>query len=107
MWRMLQLDQADDYVVATGETHTVREFVQCAFEYAGLDWEKYVAIDPKYFRPTEVDILLGDSTKARAALGWKPEVKFHQLVRLMVDADTQLLQDQLQGRMAQRVPVGE
>jgi GDPmannose 4,6-dehydratase len=107
MWRMMQLDQPDDFVVATGETHTVREFVQCAFDHAQLDWEKYVEIDPKYFRPTEVDILLGDSAKARQALGWKPEVKFNQLVRLMVDADMQLLQDQLQGRLVQKVPVGE
>jgi GDPmannose 4,6-dehydratase len=100
MWRMLQLDRPDDFVVATGETHCVREFVEVAFQYAGLDWEKYVEIDPSYFRPTEVSCLQGDSRKAERVLGWKPKVKFHDLVRLMVDADTKLLQDQLDGRLA-------
>jgi GDPmannose 4,6-dehydratase len=98
MWRMLQLDEPEDFVVATGETHTVREFVELAFGYAGLDWKKWVEIDPRYFRPTEVDILQGDFGKARRLLGWEPKVKFEQLVKLMVDADMQLLQDQLQGR---------
>jgi GDPmannose 4,6-dehydratase len=87
MWLMLQQTQPDDYVIATGETHSVREFLQEAFSYAGLEWEKYVKVDPKYFRPAEVDFLLGDPAKARAALGWKPKVSFHDLVRLMVDAD--------------------
>jgi GDPmannose 4,6-dehydratase len=102
MWRMMQLDEPDDFVVATGETHTVREFVECAFGYAGLEWEKYVEIDPRYFRPTEVDILLGDSSKASRVLGWEAKVKFHQLVRLMVDADTQSLQDRMDGRLARQ-----
>lgn len=107
MWRMMQLDEPDDFVVATGETHTVREFVQSAFDYAGLDWEKWVEIDPRYFRPAEVDILQGDSSKARRVLGWEPKVKFKQLVRLMVDADLQSLQDQLHGRLAHQASVAD
>lgn len=107
MWRMMQLDEPDDFVVATGETHTVREFLQSAFDYAGLDWEKWVEIDPRYFRPAEVDILQGDSSKARRVLGWEPKVKFEQLVRLMVDADLQSLQDQLQGRLAHQASVAD
>ncbi len=103
MWRMLQLEQPDDFVIATGETHTVREFVECAFDYAGLDWKKYVEIDPRYFRPLEVDFLLGDYSKARRVLGWEPQVKFRELVKLMVDADRQSLQDLLQGRFAHKV----
>jgi GDPmannose 4,6-dehydratase len=99
MWRMLQLDEADDFIVATGETHTVREFVEGAFDYVGLDWKKHVEVDPRYHRPTEVDLLLGDATKARKVLGWEPKVTFRELVRLMVDADTKLLNDQLQGRL--------
>jgi len=87
MWLILQRDQPDDYVVATGETHSVREFLQEAFSYAGLDWNEYVVVDPKYFRPAEVDFLLGDPTKARTVLGWTPKVDFKQLVRIMVDAD--------------------
>jgi GDPmannose 4,6-dehydratase len=98
MWRMIQLEKPDDFVIATGETRTVREFVQSAFECAGLDWKKYVEIDPRYFRPTEVDILQGDASKARRILGWEPETDFHGLVRLMVDADMKLVQDQLRGR---------
>jgi GDPmannose 4,6-dehydratase len=87
MWLMLQQGQPDDYVVATGETHSVREFLEEAFSYVGLNWQDYVKVDPKYFRPSEVDVLLGDPSKARTALGWKPKVAFKQLVRLMVDAD--------------------
>ena len=87
MWLILQRDQPDDYVVATGETHSVKEFLEEAFSYAGLDWREYVKVDPKYFRPAEVDVLQGDPTKARNALGWEPRVTFKQLVRLMVDAD--------------------
>ncbi len=102
MWRILQLDQPDDFVVGTGETHSVLEFVQCAFDHAGLDWQKYVEIDPRYFRPTEVDVLRCDASKARRVLGWEAKVNFHQLVRLMVDADLQLLQDQLQGRLVRK-----
>jgi len=100
MWRMMQLDKPDDFVVATGETHAVREFVETAFEHAGLDWQRCVEIDPRYFRPTEVDVLLGDASKAERELGWRPKVKFGDLVRLMVDADWKLLQDQLDGRAA-------
>ncbi len=98
MWRMMQLDKPDDFVVATGETHTVREFVELAFGHAGLDWKKYVEIDARYYRPTEVDILLGDYSKARDRLGWEPTVKFQELVRLMVEADIRLLEEELNGR---------
>lgn len=87
MWLMLQQPKADDYVIATGETHSVKEFLQVAFDYAKIDWKKYVVIDKKYFRPTEVDLLLGDASKARKKLKWKPRVNFQQLVHMMVDAD--------------------
>ena len=87
MWMMLQHDKPDDYVIATGETHSVREFLDEAFGHIDLDWKKYVEVDPRYFRPTEVDLLLGDASKARKTLGWKPRVLFKDLVRLMVDAD--------------------
>lgn len=87
MWLMLQQPEPDDYVLATGETHSVREFLEEAFSHAGLDWKEYVEIDPWYFRPTEVDVLVGDASKARAKLGWEPKVTFKQLVRMMVDAD--------------------
>lgn len=90
MWKMLQLDKADDFVIGTGESHTVREFLQEAFSYAGMNYEEYVEIDPRYFRPTEVDYLLSDPSKAEKQLGWKPKVKFHELVRIMVDADLEL-----------------
>ena len=88
MWLMLQQPAPDDYVVATGETYSVRAFLEEAFSYAGLDWKEFVKVDPRYFRPAEVDVLLGDSSKARRALGWAPRVTFKELVRLMVDADT-------------------
>ena len=87
MWLMLQQDQPDDYVVATGETHSVLEFVEIAFGYAGLNWKDHVVVDPKFVRPAEVDLLLGDATKAKTMLGWKQEVSFEQLVTMMVDAD--------------------
>jgi len=87
MWMMLQQNEPDDFVIATGETHSVREFLDEAFGYLDLDWKKYVEIDPRYFRPTEVDVLLGDASKAKRVLGWKPRVHFNELVRLMVDAD--------------------
>jgi GDPmannose 4,6-dehydratase len=87
MWLMLQQPTPDDYVVATGETHSVQEFLEEACAYAGLDWRQHVKIDPKYFRPAEVDLLLGDASKASKVLGWKPKVGFKELVRLMVDAD--------------------
>jgi GDPmannose 4,6-dehydratase len=92
MWRMLQQDEPGNYVISTNETHSVREFCQLAFERAGLDWEKHVVIDPKFFRPAEVDLLVGDSKKARTELGWEPSTTFEQLVHLMVDADLALLQ---------------
>jgi GDPmannose 4,6-dehydratase len=87
MWRMLQQEKPGDYVVATGETHSVREFCEEAFSHAGLDWQKYVVVDPKYFRPAEVDVLLGDPAKARRELGWQTTLDFKGLVRLMVEAD--------------------
>jgi len=87
MWLMLQAPHGDDYVVATGETHSIKEFLDLAFEYVGRDWKNYVKIDPKYFRPTEVDLLIGDPTKARTALGWKPKVTFPELAKLMVRED--------------------
>jgi len=99
MWRMLQLDSPDDFVVATGETHSVREFLESAFDHVGLDWQKFVEIDPRYFRPTEVRFLQGDARKAERVLGWRPQVKFHHLVKLMVDADIKLLEDQLSGHL--------
>jgi GDPmannose 4,6-dehydratase len=90
MWLMLQQDQPDDYVVATGECHSVREFLVEVFEYLGLDWQKHVRTDPRYFRPAEVDLLQGDAGKARRILNWKPRVTFKELARLMVDADTKI-----------------
>ncbi|PYI46207.1 MAG: GDP-mannose 4,6-dehydratase, partial [Verrucomicrobia bacterium] len=93
-WRILQLDEGDDFVLATGETHTVREFVEAAFAHAGLDWKQFVKHDPRYERPAEVDLLLGDASKAKKILGWEPKVRFHQLVRIMVDADMDLLSRQ-------------
>jgi GDPmannose 4,6-dehydratase len=99
MWRMLQVDDPDDYVVATGETHAVRDFLEKAFRHAGLDWEPHVEIDPRYFRPSEVDALLGDATKAHQKLGWKPRVGFDVLVKIMVDADLSALEDQLAGKV--------
>lgn len=90
MWLMLQQEKPDDYVVATGESHSVREFLELTFDYLGLDWRKYVEIDPRYFRPTEVDYLLGDPTKAINQLGWRPKVKFEELVRIMTDHDLEL-----------------
>lgn len=94
MWRTLQHSEPGDFVVATGEAHSVREFLEEAFVYAELEWEKYVEIDPAYFRPTEVDYLLGDWTKARLTLGWEPKTNFRQLVRMMVDSDLRLAQEE-------------
>ncbi len=91
MWMLLQHDEPLDLVIGTGETHTIREFLDEAFGYVDQDWNEYVRIDPKYFRPTEVDFLLADATKANQILGWTPRVKFHDLVRIMVDADMQLM----------------
>lgn len=87
MWQMLQQDKPEDYVIATGETHSVRDFLTEAFSYADLDWQKYVELDEKYLRPAEVDLLVGDASKARDVLGWQPSTTFKDLVRLMVDAD--------------------
>jgi GDPmannose 4,6-dehydratase len=92
MWLMLQQDEPGDYVVATGETHSVREFCQIAFGHVGLDWEPYVRIDQRYMRPAEVDLLIGDPSRAHKVLGWKPEVSFEQLVCMMVDADIKALE---------------
>lgn len=97
MWRMLQCDTPDDYVVATGEGVSVRQFLEFAFEHAGLDWREHVRYDPKYERPSEVDALIGDASKAEELLGWKPEVKSRELARIMVDADIRRLDDQLTG----------
>ncbi|MEV3931722.1 MULTISPECIES: GDP-mannose 4,6-dehydratase [unclassified Streptomyces] len=97
MWRMLQCDTPDDFVVATGEGVSVRQFLEYAFEHAGLDWAEHVRYDPKYERPSEVDALIGDASKAEELLGWKPEVKSRELARIMVDADIRLLSDQLTG----------
>src|SRR5215470_6586860 len=91
MWLMLRHEEPDDYVIATGETHSVREFIQEAFSYAGLDWRKHVEIDSKYYRPAEVDLLVGDASKAKNKLGWAPRTRFKDLVRLMVDADVATL----------------
>jgi len=98
MWLMLQQDSPDDYVIATGETHSVREFVDMAFAISGLDPEKYVQIDPRYYRPAEVDLLIGDASKAKKKLGWAPKVSFEGLVRIMVEADQDLLARRLAGK---------
>ncbi|MGD9727230.1 MAG: GDP-mannose 4,6-dehydratase [Nitrospiraceae bacterium] len=97
MWMMLQMEQPDDYVIATGETHTVREFLDRAFEHLDLDWRRHVKIDPRYYRPTEVDILIGDAAKARRALGWEPKVSFQDLVAMMVEADLRMERSILEG----------
>jgi GDPmannose 4,6-dehydratase len=91
MWHMLQQDTPDDYVIGTGETRSVREFVEAAFAYAGLDWQAYVEIDSRYFRPTEVACLQADATKARVQLGWEPRVTFEELIAIMVDADMEAI----------------
>ena len=99
MWLMLQQDRPDDYVVATGETHSIREFLDLAFGHVGLSWEKHVEIDRRYYRPAEVDLLMGDASKARRQLGWEPKTKFPDLVKLMVEADVKLLRDHREGRI--------
>ena len=90
MWLMLQQEEPEDFVIATGESHTVREFVEKAFGYVNLNWEDHVQIDPRYYRPAEIDVLVGDAKKARKKLGWAPSISFDELVRLMVDADLRL-----------------
>ena len=95
MWRMLQHTEADDFVVATGVAHSVRDLCRVAFEHAGLDYEAFVVIDPRFIRPAEVEHLLGDSTKARRVLGWEPKVSFEQMIRMMVDADLRRVEAEL------------
>jgi GDPmannose 4,6-dehydratase len=98
MWLMLQQDEPDDYVIATGKTHSVRELCEVAFGYLGLDYRDYVVSDPKFYRPAEVDQLVGDASKARRVLGWEPRVSFEELIHIMVDADTEALQRMLRNR---------
>lgn len=98
MWLMLQQDKPDDYVIATNETHSVKEFLEVAFRHVGLEWQKYVEIDPKYFRPAEVELLIGDPSKAKKQLGWEPKTKFEELTKLMVDEDVKRLREHLAGR---------
>ena len=97
MWLMLQAEQPDDFVIATGATHTVRELCEVAFAHVGLDWQAHVKIDSQFIRPAEVELLLGDAAKARRILGWKPEVDFHGLVKMMVDADLARMRREMQG----------
>src|SRR6266850_2934832 len=99
MWLMLQQDKPDDYIIATNETHSVREFLEAAFGYVGLDWKKHIEIDPRYYRPAEVDLLIGDYSKAKRQLGWEPRTKFTDLVKLMVDADVELLRRHRKGEI--------
>jgi len=91
IWQMVQQDAADDYVIGTGEAHSVQEFLEIAFSYAGLDWQKHVKISERYFRPLEVDTLIADTTKTRAKLGWEARIKFNDLIAIMVDADLEAL----------------
>jgi GDPmannose 4,6-dehydratase len=98
MWLMLQQDEPDDYVIATGETHSVREFLEVAFSHVGLDWQKHVEFDARYLRPAEVDLLIGDPSKAKRKLGWVPRTKFVDLVKLMVDEDVRRLKEHREGR---------
>jgi len=97
MWMMLQAEQPEDYVIATGETHTVREMLELAFDRVQLDWKKHVKIDEKYYRPTEVDLLIGDASKAKRQLGWEPKVGFRDLIAMMVDADLASERERLEG----------
>ena len=106
MWLILQQDKPDDYVIATGETHSVQEFCEAAFAHVGLDWAKYVEIDKLYYRPAEVDLLIGDASKAKRVLGWEAKTRFSDLVKLMVDADIKSLEDQLSGRIP-KVDIGQ
>jgi len=98
MWLMLQQECPDDYVIATGETHTVREFLEESFQHVGLDWEKYVAFDARYLRPAEVELLIGDAAKAKKQLNWEPKTKFKDLVKIMVDADVEQLAKEMSGK---------
>jgi len=98
MWMMLQQHKPDDFVIATGETHTVKEFTEIAFSHAGLDWKKFVKTDKKFLRPAEVDCLVGDASKAKKILGWKPKINFQQLVKMMVDSDMELIEKEANGK---------
>ncbi len=98
MWLMLQQDKPDDYVIATGETHTVREFLEEAFQHVDLDWQKYVEFDARYLRPAEVELLIGDASKAKKQLNWEPKTKFKDLVKIMVDADVETLAEEMAGK---------
>ncbi|MEM6886402.1 MAG: GDP-mannose 4,6-dehydratase [Verrucomicrobiota bacterium] len=98
MWLMLQQDNPDDYVIATGETHTVREFLEESFQHVGLDWEKFVEFDARYLRPAEVELLIGDASKAKKQLNWEPKTKFKDLVKIMVDADVEQLEKEMSGK---------
>jgi GDPmannose 4,6-dehydratase len=98
MWMMMNTEKPEDYVIATGETHSVREFLEKTFGYLDLDWQEYVEIDPRYFRPAEVDLLLGDASKARKELGWEPKVSFNELVKLMTDHDLELAKQEAAAR---------
>lgn len=105
MWLMLQQEKPDDYVIATGETYSVRDFAKAAFAEAGLDWEKYVVVDPRYFRPAEVELLIGDPSKARKQLNWTPKVGFKELVTLMVESDLQDLNSRMNGLSADQIKI--
>ena len=102
MWLMLQQDKPDDFVIATGQKHTVREFARLAFQRVNLDWEKHVVVDPQFYRPADVNTLCGDPAKARQHLGWQPKVSFEQLVHLMVDEDMARVRAELQYHQAKR-----
>ena len=102
MWMMLQQEEAEDYVIATGESHTVHELLDVAFGHVDLDWQKYVKIDPRYYRPTEVDLLIGDASKAKKKLGWEPKVSFRELIMMMVDADLRAEKRKLEGTAGKR-----
>ena len=103
IWRMLQLDHPGDYVLATGETHSVHDFLEAAFEHVGIDWRKCVGFDPLYLRPTEVDSLVGDYSKARDALGWEPRTRMVSLAQLMVNSDLTLLSDERPQRFQEKL----
>jgi len=104
MWRILQQDESNDFVLSTGETHSVREFVEEAFAHVDLDWKEYVKHDPRYERPAEVDLLIGDASKAKKFLGWEPKVRFKELVRIMVDADMELLSRETSRKQLGKLP---
>jgi len=107
MWMILQQSEPDDYVLATGQTHSVRDLLQVAFDAAGLDWRDYVEVDPRFIRPAEVDYLCGDASKAREKLGWAPEVSFEELIRMMVESDIELVQRSMNGRDLPRAARGD